>query len=140
MNKRNTMHGVTLMELMIVVVIIGILAAVAFPNYREFAARAKRSEATAALLQIAINQERAYLQNNSFTTDLTALGFSTSPFTTDSGSYTIAVAAPTPNSDYVATATYILGGTEASKCASFTINGSGVKASLPHTDCWTRTR
>ncbi len=128
------------MELMIVVVIVGILAAIAFPNYREFAARAKRSEATAALLQIAVNQEKAYLQNNASTTDLTTLGFSSSPYTTESGSYTIAVAAPTPNSNYVATATYILGGTEASKCLSFTIDGAGVKASAPYTDCWTRTR
>lgn len=140
MNHRKSMQGVTLMELMIVVVIIGILTAIAFPNYREFVARAKRSEAKAALLQVAINQEKFYLQNNSFTTDLTLLGFSASPFTTDTDSYTITVAAPAPNSDFVATATYLLGGTESGKCSTFTINGSGVKGSGPDTDCWTRTR
>ncbi len=34
------MQGVTLLELMIVVIVVGILAAVAYPNYRNFAARA----------------------------------------------------------------------------------------------------
>ena len=37
--------GVTLIELMIVIVVLGIIAAVAYPNYRDFAARAKRNEA-----------------------------------------------------------------------------------------------
>ena len=60
------MHGVTLLELMIVVVIIGILTAIAYPNYQQFVARAKRTEARALLLEIAINQERFYLQNNTY--------------------------------------------------------------------------
>jgi type IV pilus assembly protein PilE len=63
------MRGVTLIELMIVVVVVSILAAVAFPNYREYAARAKRNEARAALLQLATNQERFYLNNNTFSAE-----------------------------------------------------------------------
>ena len=35
------MRGITLLELMIVVLIIGLMAVVAYPNYREFAARAR---------------------------------------------------------------------------------------------------
>ena len=140
MTIRRTMRGITLIELMIVVVIISILAAVSYPSYREFAARAKRNEAKAALLKIAVNQERTYLQNNSFTTDLTTLGFTTTPtFQTDSGSYVITIpAAGTGN--FTATATYQLGGTESTKCNVFTIDGRGVKTSAPDTDCWTRTR
>ena len=49
-------RGVTMLELMIVITVLGILAAVAYPNYRNAAARAKRSEARAALLQIATQQ------------------------------------------------------------------------------------
>ena len=84
----HTMRGITLIELMIVVVIIGFMAVIAYPNYREFAARAKRNEAKAALLQIATNQERFYLQNNEYTCEMTRLGFSAdADFVTDSGSY-----------------------------------------------------
>ena len=105
MQMRKHMHGMTLMELMVVVVIIGILTAIAFPNYREFVARAKRTEAKAALLQIATNQERFYLQNSTFTTDMTMLGCQADPFITNSDSYSITVTAA-DQSDYTAVATY----------------------------------
>ena len=135
------MAGVTLMELMIVVVIIGILAAVGYPNYRDFAARAKRTEAKAALLQIATNQERFYLNNNTYTDDLTNLGFPVAgPYETDSGSYDVDVGPGADANGYTATASFKLGGSEAGKCLTFTINAAGVKASLPYLDCWTRAR
>ena len=60
MQIRKYARGVTLMELMIVVVVVAILATVAYPSYRDAAARAKRYEARAALLLIATNQERHY--------------------------------------------------------------------------------
>ncbi len=137
---RKSMRGVTLMELMIVVVVIGILTAIAYPNYRQYAARATRNEAKAALLQIATNQERFYLQNNTYSTDLTALGFATTPvFTTDTGSYDITIGFADPN-DFTATATYKFADDEASKCATFQVTALGVKTSAPYLDCWTRTR
>lgn len=139
MKMRNDMRGITLLELMIVVVIIGILTAIAFPNYREFVARAKRNEAKAALLQIATNQERFYLQNSTFTTDMTFLGFATSPYLTDSESYSVAVTAADA-SNFTAVATYQFTDQEAAKCATWQIDGRGVKSSGPYTDCWTRTR
>ncbi|MDH3621629.1 MAG: prepilin-type N-terminal cleavage/methylation domain-containing protein [Gammaproteobacteria bacterium] len=133
------MRGITLIELMIVVVVISILAAVAFPNYQEFSARAKRNEAKSALLQIAVNQERFYMNNNAFTLDMTALGFSNDPFTTDTGSYVIDVTSADAT-NFSATATYQLGGNEATKCLTFTVDGRGAKTSDPETDCWERTR
>lgn len=140
MHRRKHMRGVTLIELMIVVVVISILAAVAYPNYQEFTARAKRNEARAALLRLATNQERFYLNNNSFTQDLTSLGFATTPqWTTDTGYYEIEVTAA-DSSNFSATATYLLGGSEANKCNSFTIDGRGAKTSGPDGNCWTRTR
>jgi type IV pilus assembly protein PilE len=137
---RKAMHGITLIELMIVVVIISILAAISYPNYREFAARAKRNEAKAALLKAATNQERFFLQNNQFSADLMQLGFDASPYPTDTGSYVVTVAALVPTANFTVTATYQLGGAESMKCNVFTIDGTGTKTSGPDPDCWVRTR
>lgn len=135
-----SMRGVTLTELMIVVVIIGVMAAIAYPNYRQYAARAKRNEAKAALLQIATRQEAFYLQNNSYTNDMMPLGFPVSDnFLTDSDSYIVDVGAADAN-NFTATATYQNADEEAGKCMTFTIDGRGTKTSAPLPDCWTRTR
>lgn len=54
--KRSSQHGFTLIELMIVVVIVGILAAMAIPRYSQSAVRAKQGEAKLVLKQICTNQ------------------------------------------------------------------------------------
>ena len=136
----HTMRGITLIELMIVVVIIGLMAVIAYPNYREFAARAKRNEAKAALLKIATNQERFYLQNNSYTCQMTRLGFPVDDdFVTESGTYLVDVSSCTAD-NFDAVADYIPTDAEEGKCNLFRINGRNVKTSAPYTDCWTRTR
>ena len=137
---RKNMRGVTLMELMIVVVIIGILTAVAYPNYRQYAAKAKRNEAKAALLQIATLQERFYLQNNTYTCDMRELGFNAAgPVLSDTGSYLVSVGVCNANT-YNAAAAYQKADAELGKCATFSIDGAGAKGSTPHNDCWTNTR
>jgi type IV pilus assembly protein PilE len=134
------MRGVSLLELLIVIVIIGIMAAIAYPNYRQFAARAKRTEAKAALLQIAQNQERFYLQNNTYTLDMTQLGFPVGAgYISDSESYSVTVTAADAN-NFTAVATYQRPDAEAGKCLTFSIDGRGAKTSGPLVDCWTRTR
>ena len=139
MQIRKYTRGVTLLELMVVVVIVGILAAIAFPNYREFVARAKRAEAKAALLKIATNQEKFYLQNQRFSNNLAELGFSGPPFKSETGVYSLSVAPnPTLAENFTATATYNAPDAEQSKCGSFSIDGGGSKTSSPYTDCWTR--
>ncbi len=136
--------GVTLIELMIVIVVLGIIAAVAYPNYRDFAARAKRNEARAALLQISTNQERFYLNNQTYTTNLRALGFDVPDgnniMTTETGSYQVIINPAANANQYSAVAVYILPDSEAGKCGIFTINSAGIKTSNPQPDCWTRAR
>ena len=137
---RKRMHGVTLTELMIVVLIVGILSAIAYPNYRQFAARAKRTEATSCLLQIATLQERFYLSNNTYTLDMTNLGFAAANNNlTNSGSYVCNVTAANANT-FTAVATYQNADAEAGKCMTFNIDGRGGKTSAPDANCWTRTR
>jgi len=139
MKMHTYMRGITLMELMIVVVIIGILTAIAFPNYRDFVTRAKRSEAKAALLKAATNQEKFYLQNQIFSDDLADLGFST-PFKTDSGAYQLSVSSPPSASDFTVTATYTGTDSENAKCPTLKIDSLGNRTSPDGTyaDCWTR--
>ena len=133
-------RGVTLLELMIVVVVIGVLAVVALPNYREFSARARRAEAKSALLQIATQQERHYLSNNTYTQDMTRLGFAAAGCNDSSGgSYSVCVTAADANT-WTARATYQPTDRERNKCEWFQMNGTGVKSSFPETDCWDRTR
>ena len=91
-------------------------------------------------MRLATNQERFYLNNNTFTSDLTQLGFGSTPTViTENNYYTITVTAANA-SNFTATATYRFGEPEVSKCSVFTINGRGAKTSTPYTDCWTRTR
>jgi len=137
---RKKMRGVTLMELMMVVVIIGILVSIAYPSYRQYVAKAKRNEAKAALLQIATRQESFYLQNNTYTTDMTNLGFGgANNVATPTGTYIVNVTAADANT-FAANAAYQNADDEVGKCASFTIDGQGAKGSAPFNDCWTNTR
>ena len=137
---RKTMRGITLMELMVVVVIIGILTAMAYPSYRQYVAKAKRNEAKSCLLQIATLQERFYLSNGTYTAAMTNLGFPVDAnFLTDSGSYVCNVTAATP-ATCTATATYQRADAEAGKCATFSIDGAGSRTSTPYDDCWINTR
>ncbi len=137
---RKTMLGITLMELMTVVVIIGILAAIAYPSYRQYLAKAKRTEAKSCLLQIATLQERFYLQNNSYTTDLTNLGFAVAANApSESGTYVFNVTAANANT-FAAAAAYQGSDDELTTCGAFTIDGQQTKGSTPYNDCWSNTR
>lgn len=138
MQMRKYMRGVTLLELMIVVVLISIMAAVAYPNYRQYAARAKRTEAKAMLLEIAAAQERYYLQNSTYGT-LAELGYD-DPYVSDTGTYQVTIPNPPDASNYTARATYQKADDELGKCGWFEIDGRGDKTSDPYTDCWTRSR
>ena len=55
-------NGFTLMELMITVVIVGILAAIAYPSYTNYVTQARRSDATINLTRIAALQEKFFTQ------------------------------------------------------------------------------
>ena len=59
-------RGVTLLELMIVVAIIGIIMAFALPSYRDYTVRAHRVDAKTMLTRISAAQEKFYLVNNEY--------------------------------------------------------------------------
>lgn len=142
---RNRMQGVTLIELLIVVIVVGILASVAVPSYRNYVMRTHRVEAKTALLNLAAAQEKFYLVNNTYATNAqlaaappAGLGL---PATTENGWYTIAIGNGANAAGFRATAT--AAGSQAADrdCATFGINQLGVKSATrsggtASTVCW----
>lgn len=58
--------GITLIELMVAVAIVGILASIAYPSYRDYVLRSNRTAATACIMEIAQFLERGYTANFSY--------------------------------------------------------------------------
>jgi type IV pilus assembly protein PilE len=62
--------GFTLIELMVVIAIVGILVSVAMPSYRNYVLESQRNDTQGKLLQIIELQERFYIDNFTYTTNL----------------------------------------------------------------------
>mgnify|MGYP001814875823 CR=1 FL=1 len=93
MNTRNLryMRGFTLIELMIVVAIVAIVMAIAFPSYERYIVTTKRAVAQNALLQVADRQQQFFMDNKRFAANLANLGFAANPWVVDDdGSSTVA--------------------------------------------------
>jgi len=131
-------RGFTLIEMMIVVAVIGILAAIAYPAYTEQIAKGRRSQAKAQLTAGQLWMERFYSENyrydqnsaNTAVTDSTQFAgrFSTSPPAGEGATmYNIALALPVPRDSYriVATPTGAMAG---DRCGSFTVDNLGRKS------------
>ena len=87
-------QGFSLIELMIAVAIIGILASIVIPGYREYMMDSRRSDGIEMINRVRQAQERFFLNNMTYTTDLTDLGFaSAAGQESDEGFYTVSAAA-----------------------------------------------
>ena len=64
--KHAAVRGFTLIELMVVVAVIGILAAIAYPSYTEAVLKGRRAQARTALLELMQQQERYMTQRNAY--------------------------------------------------------------------------
>lgn len=142
---RHNMRGITLLELMIVLVIVGILASIGYPSYRGYVDRARRADGKALLLEAAARMERYYYDQNRYSTTLTDIGYGAGTVTSPEQNYTLAAAAGATGSivtSYTLTAT-----PNAAKpfsdpaCGNLTLDSRGVQGRTgteTMENCWGR--
>lgn len=87
-SSRN-LSGFSLIELLIVVVIIGIIAAIGYPQYNQYILQSGRSEGAATLMELMERQEHFYRDNLTYSTDLTALGYPANTVESETGRYQV---------------------------------------------------
>lgn len=145
-----TQQGFSLIELMVVLAIVGILAAIAYPAYTEYVVRTKRSIATSELTQAAARQEQFFLDNKQYAADLTNLGYVANPYFVDENGnkyaadqagvvYRISVTRPTATR-YTLTATpQNAQATQDTRCGALSMDHRGTKTESGTgtvSDCW----
>lgn len=105
---RRPSKGFTLIELMVVVVVISILGAIAYPSYQNYVIRANRSAAQQFMIDIANREEQYMLDARVYTVTIGAGGLALGPPAAVAERYNFAVALnPGPPPGYTITATAI---------------------------------
>lgn len=129
-----SLKGFSLIELMIAVVIVAIIAAVAVPSYQDSVRKSRRADASIALGNLQMTQEK-YRANNATYGTLAEVG---GAGTSTGGYYTITVSDNTATG-YILTATAVAGSSQASDtgCTAMTLTQAGEATTYgPSITCW----
>ena len=134
--KPRSLRGFTLIELMIVLAIVGILSAIAFPSYTRYVAKGKRAEARAALLESAQYMERQYSAQNAYSGTLPTR-LRQVPVAPSTANYSLTVSATV--SAYTLTATPV-NAMVGDACGALVLNNAGQKSrtgtAMSDSECW----
>lgn len=136
-------RGFTLIEVMIVVAVIGILAAIAYPSYQEHVRKARRADAQTALLELAQFMERHYTANGKYLTAANAapdLPFDQAPKDGGAKYYDLSFSAAPTASSYTLRAVP-KGSMAGDSCGTLTLSNTGAKgqaAGASLATCWRR--
>ena len=140
--------GFTLIELMIVVAIITILAAVGYPSYTEYVMRSHRQAAKNAAFQIADRQEQFFLDNRQYAPNLSTLGYAADvigikrdgQFTTAGDAdrtYVFVIGNPSATTYTVVAVPQLVQANRDMDCQVLTLTQTGDRdATGPSDDCW----
>ncbi len=140
--NRELHKGFTLLELMIVVVILSILAAIAYPSYRDQVLQARRVDGKSAVLEVAMAEERHYTKNKTYSGTLNDLSINSAlkGGKSTEGYYTLSLTVSDDRSTFTITAA--AAGTQAddTACKAMSINHKGEKKSsngaAATSQCW----
>lgn len=124
---------------MVVVAVMGILAAVAYPSYQSYMMRAHRSAAQQFMMDIAARQEQYLVDQRAYAASLAALNLT--PGSDVSQYYTVAIPSVTATPPaYSITATPLPGSAQArDTCGTLTLGSDGsktVSGTKTAADCW----
>lgn len=135
-------RGFTLIEVMIVVAILGVIAAIAFPSYMESVRKSRRADAKSALMAASQAMEKYFTERQTYAT--ATLGSNATdvyPTTSPDGYYTLSFSVASTASAFSLQAAPTAGkGQTSDKCGTFSINQLGAKGvsggSLNAAACW----